>query len=221
MKTWQIDVLKIASVLLIFGVATLVGYYILQPVSKLPIINPADLNPALVDKSLQRTGRNHRIGSFKLINQDGEETTEKNLEGKIYVADFFFATCPTICIDMAVNMRKIQEAFKNEPRLMLVSHTVYPENDSVPILRAYAYAQHAIPGKWIFLTGDKRQIYDLARKHYFAVMEPGATFNEHDFIHTDNFVLVDEKKRIRGIYKGTSDVEVQKLIKDIDLLLNE
>jgi len=215
------DILKVLSVLFIFGIATLVGYFILQPQPKLPIINPADLNPAIVDNDLQRKGRNHRIGAFSLINQDGEVVTEKNLENKIYVADFFFATCPTICIDMAANMRTIQAAFADEPRVMLVSHTVYPENDSVPVLRAYADAQNAIADKWIFLTGEKKQIYDLARKHYFAVMEPGASFNEHDFIHTDNFVLVDAKKRIRGIYKGTSEVEVQKLIADIAILLGE
>ena len=104
---------------------------------------------------------------------------------------------------------------------MLVSHSVTPEIDMVPVLRAYADKQNAIPGKSIFLTGGKEQIYNLARRHYFAVMEPGATFNEHDFIHTDNFVLVDSQKRIRGIYVGTSDAEIDKLIKDIRILLQE
>ena len=199
----------------------MVGNYLLQPKPKLPIINPSDLNPALVDDELERQGLNHTIGDFALLNQDGDTTTQEDLRGKVYVADFFFTTCPTICIDMAKNMRLLQAEFANDAEVMLVSHSVTPDIDSVPVLRAYADKQNAIPGKWIFLTGDKEQIYTLARKHYFAVMEPGATFNEHDFIHTDNFVLVDSKKRIRGIYVGTDDKEVQKLIADIRILLAE
>ncbi len=199
----------------------MVGYYIQQPEPRLPIINPSQLNPALVDDEVERTGRNHRVGDFALLNQNGDTTTQADLRGKVYVADFFFTTCPTICIDMAKNMRKLQAEFANDADVMLVSHSVTPEIDSVPVLRAYADKQNAIPGKWLFLTGDKEQIYNLARKHYFAVMEPGATFNEHDFIHTDNFVLVDSQKRIRGIYVGTNDAEVDKLIKDIRILLQE
>ena len=199
----------------------MVGNYLLQPKPKLPIINPSDLNPALVDDELERQGLNHTIGDFALLNQDGDTTTQEDLRGKVYVADFFFTTCPTICIDMAKNMRLLQAEFANDAEVMLVSHSVTPDIDSVPVLRAYADKQNAIPGKWIFLSGDKEQIYTLARKHYFAVMEPGATFNEHDFIHTDNFVLVDSKKRIRGIFVGTDDKEVQKLIKDIRILLAE
>lgn len=215
------DWAKIISLLVIVGVGIMVGNYLLQPKPQLPIINPSDLNPALVDDELERVGLDHTIGDFALLNQDGDTTTQDDLRGKIYVADFFFTTCPTICIDMAKNMRVLQAEFANDADVMLVSHSVTPEIDSVPVLRAYADKQAAIPGKWIFLTGDKEQIYTLARKHYFAVMEPGATFNEHDFIHTDNFVLIDSKKRIRGIYVGTDDKEVQKLIADIKILLQE
>jgi protein SCO1/2 len=215
------DWAKILSLVVIVGVGIMVGYYIQQPEPRLPIINPSQLNPALVDDEVERTGRNHRVGDFALLNQNGDTTTQADLRGKVYVADFFFTTCPTICIDMAKNMRKLQAEFANDADVMLVSHSVTPEIDSVPVLRAYADKQNAIPGKWLFLTGDKEQIYNLARKHYFAVMEPGATFNEHDFIHTDNFVLVDSQKRIRGIYVGTNDAEVDKLIKDIRILLQE
>lgn len=215
------DWAKILSLVVIVGVGIMVGYYIQQPEPRLPIINPSQLNPALVDDEVERTGRNHRVGDFALLNQNGDTTTQADLRGKVYVADFFFTTCPTICIDMAKNMRKLQAEFANDADVMLVSHSVTPEIDSVPVLRAYADKQNAIPGKWLFLTGDKEQIYNLARKHYFAVMEPGATFNEHDFIHTDNFVLVDSQKRIRGIYVGTNDTEVDKLIKDIRILLQE
>jgi len=212
---------KIGALIVIFAVGVMGGYYLQKPEAKLPIINPSDLNPALVDDSLERTGLNHRIGDFSLLSQDSVLITQANLEGKIYVADFFFASCQTICVDMAKNMRLLQETFKNDPELVLVSHTVYPEKEGVGVMRAYADLQQVIPNKWYFLTGDKEQIYTLARKHYFAVMEPGATFNEHDFIHTDNFTLVDSKKRIRGMYVGTDDLEIQKLIADIKILLKE
>lgn len=221
MKTWKVDALKVGTVLAIFGVAVVIGYQLLQPKPRLPIINPADLNPALVDSSLQRKGLNHQIGNFSLTNQDGETVTPATLKGKIYIADFFFATCPTICIDMAKNLRAVQDTFADVSNFMIVSHSVYPENDSVPVLKNYSEMQGAIPGKWIFLTGEKRQIYELARKHYFAVIEPGASFNEHDFIHTDNFILVDTKKRIRGIYKGTEPEEITRLIADVKILLAE
>ena len=221
MKMNRFDWMKIAALLVIFAVGVMGGYYIQRPEPRLPIINPSDLNPALVDDAVEGVGRNHRIGDFNLTNQDGEQMTQADLEGKIYIADFFFVTCPTICKDMAKNMGVIQDAFKNDPELVLVSHTVMPEHDSVPVLKQYSELQEAIPGKWVFLTGDKEQIYNLARTQYFAVMEPGATFNEHDFIHTDNFVLVDSKKRIRGIYVGTSDEEINKLISDVRILLNE
>ncbi len=215
------DWAKIGAVLVIFGVGIIAGYYMQKPKPRLPIINPSDLNPALVDDSLERTGRNHRIGDFSLLNQDSVLVTQADLRNKVYVADFFFATCQTICIDMAKNMRHLQDVFKDDPEVMFVSHTVYPEKEDVAVMRDYADKQNAIPGKWIFLTGDKEQIYNLARKHYFAVMEPGATFNEHDFIHTDNFILVDSKKRIRGMYVGTDEIEMQKLEKDLRILLNE
>ena len=221
MKLTKYDWSKIVGLLVIFVIGVMAGYYITRPKPMLPIINPSDLNPALVDNDLEGQGRGHHIGDFNLIDQDGKAFTPTQLEGKVYIADFFFVTCPTICKDMAKNFRLVQEEFKNEPKLVLVSHTVMPEKDSVSVLREYANLQNAIPGKWYFLTGQKEEIYKLARQHYFAVMEPGATFNEHDFIHTDNFVLVDSKKRIRGIYVGTSDEEVQKMIKDVRLLLEE
>lgn len=209
------------GLLIIFAIGTMAGYYITRPKPKLPIINPSDLNPALVDNELEGKGRGHRIGQFSLVDQNGNTFTPQQLEGKIYIADFFFVTCPTICKDMAKNFRTVQEAFKDEENVVLVSHTVMPQKDSVPVLRQYADLQQAIEGKWYFLTGDKEHIYNLARQQYFAVMEPGASFEEHDFIHTDNFVLVDSKKRIRGMYVGTSDEEVQKMIADVRLLLAE
>ncbi len=147
MKLRKYDIIKIATLVLIFGVGVMGGYYLQKPKIKLPIINPADLNPALVADSLERTGRNHHIGNFSLYNQDSVLITQANLEGKIYVADFFFASCQTICIDMAKNMRLLQETFKNDPEVVLVSHTVYPEKEGVGTMRAYAALQKATPNK--------------------------------------------------------------------------
>ncbi len=212
--------LKIAVLILVFVVGSTAAYQILQPKPRLPIYNPSDLNPAVVDDDLERVGRGHRIGDFDLIDQWGNEADSSLLQGKIYVADFFFTTCPTICIDMGANFQRIQETYKNEDRLNLVSHTVMPEIDTVEVMHAYGERMGAIKGKWHLLTGEKRELYRMARREYFAVMEQGTSFDEHDFIHTENVILVDEKKRIRGFYDGTSDLDIDRLIGDIQILLD-
>jgi protein SCO1/2 len=175
------------------------------------------LNPAVVDDDLERKGRGHRIGDFELVDQWGNPADSSLLQGKIYVADFFFTTCPTICIDMGKTFQQVQEVFKDEPRVHLVSHTVMPEIDTVEVMRAYSERVGAIKGKWHLLTGEKEELYRMARREYFAVMEPGTSFDEHDFIHTENVILVDEKKRIRGFYDGTNEAE--RIIEDIKVLL--
>jgi protein SCO1/2 len=212
--------LKIAVLILVFVVGSTAAYQILQPKPRLPIYNPSDLNPAVVDDDLERVGRGHRIGDFDLIDQWGNKADSSLLQGKIYVADFFFTTCPTICIDMGANFQRIQETYKDEDRLHLVSHTVMPEIDTVEVMRAYGERMGAIKGKWHLLTGEKRELYRMARREYFAVMEQGTSFDEHDFIHTENVILVDEKKRIRGFYDGTSDLDIDRLIGDIQILLD-
>ena len=212
--------LKIAVLILVFVVGSTAAYQILQPKPRLPIYNPSDLNPAVVDDDLERVGRGHRIGNFDLIDQWGNKADSSLLQGKIYVADFFFTTCPTICIDMGANFQRIQEVYKDEDRLNLVSHTVMPEIDTVEVMHAYGERMGAIKGKWHLLTGEKRELYRMARREYFAVMEQGTSFDEHDFIHTENVILVDEKKRIRGFYDGTSDLDVDRLIGDIQILLD-
>ena len=212
--------LKIGVLILVFVVGSTAAYQILQPKPRLPIYNPSDLNPAVVDDDLERVGRGHRIGDFDLIDQWGNKADSSLLQGKIYVADFFFTTCPTICIDMGQNFQRIQETYKNEDRLHLVSHTVMPEIDTVEVMYAYGERMGAIKGKWHLLTGEKRELYRMARREYFAVMEQGTSFDEHDFIHTENVILVDEKKRIRGFYDGTSDLDMDRLIGDIQILLD-
>src|SRR5210317_1949536 len=209
--------IKILVLLGVFVVGTYASYQKLKPKRVLPIYNPVDLNPAVVDDDLERVGRGHRIGDFDLIDQWGNKADSSLLQGKIYVADFFFTTCPTICIDMGANFQRIQEAYKDEERFHLVSHTVKPEIDTLEVMHAYGERMDAIKGKWHLLTGEKRELYRMARREYFAVMEPGTSFDEHDFIHTENVILVDEKKRIRGFYDGTNEAE--RIIEDIKVLL--
>jgi protein SCO1/2 len=205
--------------LTIFIVGVFVVYFFLTPVPVLKIYKPSDINPELVDKE-QQSDKPHRIADFKLLNQNGDTVSLKNLEGKIYVADFFFTTCPTICPKMSDQMHRVYEEFLNNPNVVIVSHTVMPEVDSVSVLKAYADKYHAKADKWIFLTGPKDEIYHLARKSYFAVITEGDG-GVNDFIHTENFILVDKQKRIRGFYDGTSKEDVDRLIKEIGYLLKE
>jgi protein SCO1/2 len=195
-------------------------YFLVKPKDELPVYNPVDVNPRLVDDSVKHISRNHKISNFDLINQNGEAVTKEDFEGKIYVADFFFTRCQTICPIMAVNMRDLQEEFKSDPDLKFLSHSVTPVMDSVPVLRAYADKNEAIDGKWEITTGDKKHIYELARKSYFAVLDEGDG-GDQDFIHTEQFILVDQKGRIRGFYDGTEKEEMQRIIDDISILKQE
>lgn len=195
-------------------------YFLVKPKEELPVYNPVDVNPRLVDDSVKHISRNHRISDFNLINQNGEAITKEDFEGKIYVADFFFTRCQTICPIMAVNMKDLQEEFKNDPDLKFLSHSVTPVMDSVPVLRAYADKNEAIDGKWEITTGDKRHIYELARKSYFAVLDEGDG-GDQDFIHTEQFILVDQEGQIRGFYDGTEKEEMQRIIDDISILKRE
>ena len=212
--------IKIIALLSVFVVGTFASFQKLKPKRVLPIYNPVDINPAVVDDDLERVGRGHRIGNFDLVDQWGNAVDSSLLRDKVYVADFFFTSCPTICIAMSQNFQRIQEAYKNEPRVNLVSHTVMPEIDTVEVMYEYGQRMGAVKGKWHLLTGEKEELYRMARRQYFAVMEPGTSFDEHDFIHTENVVLIDEKKRIRGFYDGTSDAQMDLLIQDIQILLN-
>jgi len=186
---------------------------------QLPIYNPSDINPKLVDKSLHNSNENHTVADFKLINQNGKTITQDDYKGKIYVTDFFFTRCKSICPIMTNNMVKIQEAYLDNDDIMFLSLSVTPDIDSIPILREYANRKGVNDTKWNVTTGDKKHIYELARKSYFAVVEQGDG-GLQDFIHTPNFVLVDKKKQIRGIYDGTEDDEILRLINDIKTLTN-
>ena len=205
--------------LFVFSVVTIALFYnALKPEKQLPIFNPADVNPELVDSTVQHVGKYHTIADFSFTNQNGKTITQKDYEGKIYVADFFFTTCQTICPIMTTNMTEVQKAFSKNPKVMILSHTVTPEIDSVPVLKQYALKQNVDDSKWNMVTGDKKDIYYIARKSYLAV-KTGKPEEMYDMVHTENFVLVDTKRRVRGFYDGTKKEDVQRLIEDINWLL--
>ena len=205
--------------LFVFSVVTIALFYnALKPEKELPIFNPADVNPELVDSTVQHVGKYHTIADFSFTNQNGKTITQKDYEGKIYVADFFFTTCQTICPIMTTNMTEVQKAFSKNPKVMILSHTVTPEIDSVPVLKQYALKQGVDDSKWNMVTGNKKDIYYIARKSYLAV-KTGKPEEMYDMVHTENFVLVDTKRRVRGFYDGTKKEDVQRLIEDINWLL--
>lgn len=195
-------------------------YSILKPKRILPIYEPEMVNVELVDSTVQHIRKYHKISDFKLINQNGIEVTQKDYDNKIYVADFFFTTCQTICPIMTGHMKDIQEKTKNDPDILLLSHSVTPIIDSVSRLKKYALAKGVDDTKWNLVTGDKKQIYDLARKSYLAAKSDGDG-GPYDMVHTENFVLVDKKKRIRGFYDGTDSEEIDRLLEDIAVLKGE
>ncbi len=210
-----LTIMAVFSVIMVYAI-----YSLLTPEKRLPVFNPADVNPKLVDESILHVRSNHKVSDFELINQNGDTITQANYEGKIYVADFFFTRCMTICPVMTNNMGKLQEAFLNDDDVMFLSHSVTPDIDSVSVLRAYADEKGVIDAKWNITTGNKKHIYKLSRKSYFAVLEDGDG-GLQDFVHTENFILVDKKKQIRGFYDGTNLEDMDRLISDIKILKNE
>ncbi|MFK8044976.1 MAG: SCO family protein [Crocinitomicaceae bacterium] len=187
--------------------------------NKLKVVNPFDVNPDLVDSTLQLKRTGHTISDFSFINQYGDTITQDSLKSDIYVVNYFFTTCGSICPIMNDQMKRVQSEFKNDEWLKLLSHTVWPEGDSVSRLYNYSVIYEAIPTKWWFLTGTKSELYTMARKSYLIVPDENDPKydhgNESDFIHTENFVLVDTNKKIRGMYDGTDPDEISELIKDI------
>ena len=182
----------------------------------LPIIGPSDFKDELVDNKVNKE-QSHFVSDFELINQNGDTITNKDYENKIYVVDFFFTRCGSICPIMTNNMKKIQDKFLENDNLMLLSISVTPNIDNVATLKKYAKSKGVINSKWNIATGNKKHIYELARKSYFAVLKKGDG-GLQDFIHTPNFILIDKKKQIRGIYDGTDDTEIKRVIKDIKTL---
>ena len=210
-----------AIALLIISIIIIsIFYNILKPKKVLPIYQPSMVTAELVDSTIQHQKKYHKIADFSLTNQNAKTVTQKDYENKIYVADFFFTTCPTICIAMTDHMVQIQKEILNDDDVMLLSHSVTPEIDSVAQLKKYAVEKGVNDKKWNLVTGDKKEIYNLARKSYLAVLDDGDG-GEFDMIHTENFMLIDKKRQIRGFYDGTNPEEIKTLLEDIKTLKAE
>ena len=194
-------------------------YYVNKPIETLPIYSPSMVSKELVEKNIQFIKKYHKIKDFSMKNQNGETITQEFYNDKIYVADFFFTTCPTICPIMTENMGYIQEKTKNDSDILLLSFSVTPEIDSVEQLKKYALEKNVIDSKWNLVTGNKKDIYNLARTSYLVAKTNGDG-GKYDMIHTENFVLVDKEKRIRGFYDGTNSKEMDQLLNDIKILKN-
>jgi len=207
-------------IMMFFSVVVLTSFYfILQPKVILPIYSPNMVSQELVDENIRYIKKYHRIADFSLTNQNGEKITQKNYENKIYIADFFFTTCPTICPIMTDNMTYLQEKLLKNKNILLASFSVTPDIDNVEVLKDYAIEKGVLSYKWNLLTGDKKMIYDLARKSYLVAKNDGDG-GKYDMIHTENFVLVDKEKRIRGFYDGTNKEEMEKLLNEVEILKN-
>lgn len=204
--------------LTIAAVAIGIGTWMLTPERELPVYQPSQLNPALVDPAVLGH-EDHRILPFNLVNQLGDTVTEADVAGQVLVVDFFFTRCATICPMLTSNMKRVQDRYLLDDRVRLLSHSVTPVADSVAVLEEYAVEQGADGRRWWLLTGRKSDIYRLARQSYFAALDEGDG-GFQDFVHTENIVLVDTLGRLRGFYDGTDIDEVNALVKDLDFLLN-
>lgn len=204
----------------VLGGASIV-YFTLYYEPNLPIYNPGDINSKLVDDSKKSILSNHTVGDFELTDQLGRTITPKDFENKIYVAAFIFTTCEGICPSMTGNMTNVYREFLNDSDVLMLSHSVTPEVDSVPVLKAYA-DKYDVKNhdKWRFTTAPRKHIYELARMHYFAAVDSGDG-GPNDFVHTENLVLVDKEKRLRGFYDGTDYDEIDRLKADIHRLKEE
>ena len=217
MKLFRNRDLLPTSIFAVFSIIAIsIFYSILKPKETLPIYQPAQVNSKLVDTSIAYKIKYHTISNFSLINQNGDTITEAFYDDKIYVADFFFTTCQSICPIMTKNMKEVQDKLINDKEILLLSHSVTPEIDSVEQLKRYAISNQINDDKWNLVTGDRKQIYNLARKSYLAVEDN--PIGQYDMIHTENFMLIDKKKQIRGFYDGTLGSEIIRLLDDIEIL---
>ena len=190
--------------------------------TSIPYYNSPDFTPYfLSNREIIEEIISHKISDFSFINQNEKTISNKEIEGKIHVANFMFTSCTSICPDMTGNMKFIEEAFSNDPRIAILSYSVTPWIDTPDKLADYVEFNDIKTNNWHFLTGNKSEIYSLARESYFAEETIGFSKDSTDFLHTEYFVLVDKTKRIRGIYNGTLMLEAQQVVKDINALLEE
>lgn len=217
---------RLLFLIILFVVCIPIGYFLIKPKEnkELPIINPIDVQEEMVDPEMLRIGQGHTVGDFSFQNQGNNTITKEDVKGKIYIVEYFFTTCKSICPIMNKQMQRVQHAIKGNSKVKILSFTVDPEIDTVEQLKRYANSHNAVEGQWHFLTGKKEDLYALARKSFF-VLKPAEAANQgdvgSDFIHTNNFVLVDGQGRIRGYYDGTNEKEITSLITDIKLLEKE
>ena len=209
---------------IVFGVISIIIiaiiYNTLNVYQPLPIYQPTMVSTELVDSTIQHQKKYHKIANFSLTNQKGKTITQNTYKDKIYVADFFFTTCQTICPIMTDHMVEIQKEIIDDHDVMLLSHSVTPEIDNVAQLKRYAEKKGVNAKKWNLVTGDKKEIYKLARKSYLAVKDNGDG-GPFDMVHTENFMLIDKKRQIRGFYDGTNAEDIDRLLEDIQILKEE
>ena len=211
---------RILSFVFIFVTSVAVAYFMyFRPEKDLPIYQPSELNPALVDPAAMRA-EDHRILDFELVNHLGDTVTLADVQGQVLVVDFFFTRCATICPLMTKNLQRVHDRLDASDPVQILSHSVTPVADSVSVLRAYADKHGANPDLWWFLTGSKSQIYSLARKSYFSCLDEGDG-GFQDFVHTENIVLVDDQGRLRGFYDGTDQKAMSQLFSDLTFLLKK
>lgn len=190
-------------------------------INNLPYYNEASFTPLWYEPNSNEVSKLHKIPAFRFTNQNGETITEKTFKNKIYVVNFFFTSCPGICPKMTKNMKLVQDAFKEDADVLLLSHSVTPEKDSVSVLKDYAESNGVISGKWHLVTGVQKEIYNLGRTGYFAEEDLGIYKNENEFLHTENLILIDKNRHIRGIYNGLNKRSVDQLINNIKILKKE
>lgn len=190
-------------------------------VGTLPYYSEATFTPHWFSPESDSLKSFHKIPAFSLTNQEGETVTEKTFENKIFIVDFFFTSCPGICPKMTENMGLVQKAFLEDDGVMILSHSVTPVADSVPTLKKYAIDKGVNTEKWHLVTGERKEIYDLGRNHYYVEEDLGLEKEVDDFLHTENFILVDKNRHIRGIYNGLNKTAVYQLVADVLTLQEE
>jgi protein SCO1 len=187
---------------------------------RLPYYHSADFTPIWITNNLQLDTL-HTLANFEFLNQNNQKITQETFKGKIHVMNCFFTICPSLCPKIMGNMKVVQDSLKNDKNFLIISYSVMPDRDSVSVLRRYATDNQIIDNKWHLLTGNKKKIYEIARKSYFADENIGVQKVVNDFLHTENFILVDKNLHIRGVYNGTLQLEIEQLIKDIRELEKE
>ena len=215
------NVLILVSLIFLIGCKKSEEEKVVSRVEVLPFYDDPTFTPKWFAKDNDSLKSFHKIADFSLINQDGDTISNKTFSNKIYITDFFFTTCPGICPKMTASMMDLQKEYMNDDEVMLLSHSVTPEIDSVPTLKKYALKNAIVSSKWHLVTGNRKEIYDLVRKSYFVEEDLGKEKTEDDFLHTENFALIDKNKNIRGIYNGLNPNDIVQLIADIKTLKKE